>query len=105
MRRNELVYILAILGAIMFGFIIGQTVYAQENKPLTPGQRIESLTNELLNMKLLFAEEKVLFSKEKQLAAGEMKITVQLQAKVMVFQKQIIKLQEKLKRANANSCP
>ena len=85
---------------IIFSLLVIPVVAQEKPKPLTPEQRIENLTNKLLNMKFNFAEEKSQAAKEKNFLAVEMKIVVQLQVKVMQLQKRLAALEESLKQAN-----
>ncbi len=98
---SDNLWMMITVGVFLAIVTVAKVGWGQEQKPLTPEQRIESLTRSLLNMKFNFAEEKALFAKEKNMNAGEMKITVQLQEQVMHLQKRIAGLEEQLKEANA----
>ncbi|KKL03617.1 hypothetical protein LCGC14_2624330 [marine sediment metagenome] len=71
-----------ILIGLFIGLAIPNMVLAQEQKPLTPEQRVEALTGAILNLKMNLAAEKSGW-------AEEMKIATRLKAQNIVLRKQL----------------
>ncbi|HEA68488.1 MAG TPA: hypothetical protein ENI07_16940 [Desulfobacterales bacterium] len=83
------------IGVFLAIVTVAKVGWGQEPpKPLTPEQKIESLTNSILNLKLDLAAEKHGYGQE-------LKIVVDFKAHNMLLQKIVKELQAKLKAANA----